>query len=64
MVTLNEIAFFGFSDTELAKIRKGTGRSPEDDFDYDFVQQVADIMCVEIGVAFQPDAQIILIKGA
>lgn len=60
---LREIAFLGFSDMELAEIRKGTGRSPEDDFDYNFVQQVADVMGVDIAVAFQPGTGIILIKG-
>lgn len=60
---IKEIVFFGFNRSELRQIRRGTGKSGEEDYSEDFTQEVADIVGVDILTLIQPDGQISLIKA-
>lgn len=60
---INDVVFQGFSRTELRAIRKQTGKSGDEEMDYNFTQEVSDIICTDVAIIVMPGFAAIIKVG-
>lgn len=59
---LKDIVFFGFTQKELAAIRKATGEDEDQEYTISLAQEIADVVGSDVATLILPGCNLALVK--